>query len=147
MFWLILTIIIDEFLFGDYCALNATTKAKMQNSVDKISMACDNFGLTISIKNQKWRTSQPAPGKPYVEPNITIQGQRLKVVEKFIYLSSTLTKWTPDSQKRLLFLTDSSEICRIGEASRRQPKSKYTELSLLPPSFMAVKRGQLINGI
>ena len=36
-------------------------------------------------------------------------------------------------------------MCGIGEASRRQPKSRYTELLFLPPSFMAAKGGQLIN--
>ena len=35
---------------------------------------------------------QSAPGKPYVEPNITIKGQRLKVVEKFTYLGNVLSK-------------------------------------------------------
>ena len=69
---------------NDY-ALNAPTKANMQNSVDKFSMACDNFGLTISTKNTKV-IHEPAPGTPYVEPVITIKGQRVKVVEKFMYL-------------------------------------------------------------
>ena len=44
------TKIINEFLFTNNCSLNATTKANMQNSVDKFSMACDNFDLTISTK-------------------------------------------------------------------------------------------------
>ena len=35
---------------------------------------------------------QPAPGKPYVGPNITINGQRLKMVEKFANLSSSFSK-------------------------------------------------------
>ena len=35
---------------------------------------------------------QPAPGKTYVEPNITINGQRLNAVDKFTYLGSTLSK-------------------------------------------------------
>ena len=35
---------------------------------------------------------QPTPKKPYVESNITIKGQRPKVVEKFTYLGSTLSK-------------------------------------------------------
>ena len=34
-------------------------------------MACDNFSLTISTK--KTSMHQPAPGKSYVEPNITIK--------------------------------------------------------------------------
>ena len=35
---------------------------------------------------------QPAPGKPYVKHNITIKEQQLKVVEKFTYLGSNLSK-------------------------------------------------------
>ena len=38
-------------------------------------------------------THQAASGKLYLEPNITIKGQRLKVVEKFTYLGSTLSKY------------------------------------------------------
>ena len=66
---------INEFLFlftNDY-ALNTTTKANMQNSVDKFLMACDNFGLTINTKKKKVM-NQAAPGKPYIEPNITTKG-------------------------------------------------------------------------
>ena len=37
------TDIINELLFADDCALNAITKANLQN---KFSMACDNFGLS-----------------------------------------------------------------------------------------------------
>ena len=67
------TNIVNEFLFVDDYALNATTKANIQNSVDKFSVACDNFSLTISTKKTEV-AHQPAPGKPYVEPNITIKG-------------------------------------------------------------------------
>ena len=35
---------------------------------------------------------QPAPGKPYKEPTITMKGQRLQVVNKFTYLESTLSR-------------------------------------------------------
>ena len=42
--------VVNEFLFADDCAVNATTKANLQNSVDKFSRACDNFDLTISRK-------------------------------------------------------------------------------------------------
>ena len=35
---------------------------------------------------------QPAPGKPYKEPTITVKGQRLQVVDKFIYLGSTMSR-------------------------------------------------------
>ena len=35
---------------------------------------------------------QPAPGKPYMEPTITLKGQRLQVVDKFTYLGSTFSR-------------------------------------------------------
>ena len=47
--------------------------------------------LTISIKNTEV-VYQPAPGKPYKEPTITVKGQRLQVVDKFTYLGSTLSR-------------------------------------------------------
>merc|ERR1712102_259689 len=34
---------------------------------------------------------QPAPGKPYVEPVITINGQKLKATDKFPYLGSVMS--------------------------------------------------------
>ena len=134
------TDIVNKCLFTYDCALKTATKANLQNSVDKFSMACDNFGLTINTKKTEVM-HQPAPGKTHVKPNITIKGQRLKVVEKFTYrsitlsLSSWMTRWTSDSQKQGHPLADSTGMCRIGEAYRRQPKYSYTELSFLPPSL------------
>ena len=51
----------------------------MQGAVDRMSKACVNFQLTISTK--KTEVHQPAPGKPYSEPTITVNGQKLKVVD------------------------------------------------------------------
>ena len=85
------TDIIRDFLFADECALNAGSEADMQRSVDKFSIACTNFGLTISIKKTEV-LHQPAPGKPYVEPNITVNAQRLSAVNRFTYLGSTLSQ-------------------------------------------------------
>ena len=81
---------INDLLFADDCALNATSEADMQDSADIFSEACTNFGLTISTKKTEVM-HQPAPGKQYVEPNININGQRLNVVDKFTYLGSTLS--------------------------------------------------------
>ena len=104
------TDIVNEFLFADDCELNATTKANMQNNVDKFSIASDNFSLTINTHTHK-KTKvmhQPVSGKPYVEPNITIKGQRLKVKSSLtsaapsLSLSTWITRWTPDSQRQVL---------------------------------------------
>ena len=60
-------------------------------AVDHMSNACDNFQLTISIKKTDV-VHQPAPGKSYSEPTITVNGQKLQVVDKFTYLGSTLPR-------------------------------------------------------
>ena len=57
------TDIINEFLFADDCALNAITKATMQNSVYKFSVACDNFSLTIST-SQRLENRTPSSTSP-----------------------------------------------------------------------------------
>ena len=63
----------------------------MQGAVDRMSKACDNFQLTISTKKTEV-VHQPAPGKPYSEPTITVNRQKLQVVDKFTYLGSTLSR-------------------------------------------------------
>ena len=83
--------IIRDFLFADDCALNAGTERDMQLSVDKFSQACTDFGLTINTRKTEVM-HQPAPGAPFVEPNITVNGEKLNVVNKFTYLGSTLAQ-------------------------------------------------------
>ena len=83
------TEMLDEFLFADDMTKGAPTEEKMQKSVDQVSDLCDSYDLTISIKKTEV-VYQPAPGKPYKAPTITVKGQRLHVVDKFTYLGSTL---------------------------------------------------------
>ena len=83
------SVTIRDFLFADDCALNASTVEDMQKSVDKFSSACSNFGLTISTKKTEV-LHQPAPGNPYITPNITVNGQSLANVDKFPYLGSII---------------------------------------------------------
>ena len=63
----------------------------MQRAMDQVSQSCDNYDLTISTKRTEV-VQQPAPGKQYNEPTITVNGQKLKVVDKFTYLGSTLSR-------------------------------------------------------
>ena len=70
----------------------ALTEEKMQKCEDQVSDSCDSYDLTISIKKTEM-VYQPAPGKPYKEPIITMKGQRLQVVDKFTYLGSTLSRF------------------------------------------------------
>ena len=66
-------------------------RGKMQGAVDRLSKACENFQLTISTKKTQV-VHQPAHGKPYSEPTITVSGQKLQVVDKFTYLGSSLSR-------------------------------------------------------
>jgi hypothetical protein len=83
--------IIRDLLFADDCALNAGTEPAMQLSMDHLSSACNNFGLTISIKKTEV-LHQPAPGKAYVAPTIIVNNEELNVVDRFTYLGSTLSQ-------------------------------------------------------
>ena len=72
------TDVLGEFLFADDIAKGAPTEEKMQKGVDRISDSCDSYDLTISIKKTEV-LYQPAPGKPYKKPTITVKGQKLQV--------------------------------------------------------------------
>ena len=85
------TEVLDEFLFADDMVKGAPTEEKMQKGVEQVSDSCYSYDLTISIK-KTGVVYQPAPGKPYKEPTITLKGQRLQVVDKFTYLGSTLSR-------------------------------------------------------
>ena len=85
------TEVLDEFLFADDMANGAPTEGKMQKGADQVYDSFDSYDLTISIKKTEV-VYQPAPGKPYKEPTITVKDQRLQVVDKFTYLGSTLSR-------------------------------------------------------
>ena len=85
------TEVLDEFLFADDMAKGALTEEKMQKCVEQVSDSCDSYDLTISIIKTEI-VYQPAPGKPYKEPTISVKSQRLQGVDKFTYLGSTLSR-------------------------------------------------------
>ena len=85
------TDVVDKLLCTDDLAENAKSEGKIQGTVDRMSKVCDNFQITISTKKTEV-VHQPAPGKPYSEPTITVNGQKLQIVDKFTYLGSTLSR-------------------------------------------------------
>ena len=84
--------IAQDFLFADDCALNAANQSDMQLSMDQFATACKNFGLTISTKKTEVMY-QPAPGTPYTEPVITVNGQKLAPAEN-------LSTWEVHSRRQ-----------------------------------------------
>ena len=85
------TKVLDEFVFAEDMAKGTPTEEIMQKGVDQVSDSCDSYDFTISIKKTEV-VYQPAPGKPYKEPTITVKGQRLQAVDKFTYLGCTLSR-------------------------------------------------------
>ena len=83
--------VLDELLYVDDMGKNASSGAKMQRARDQVSQSCDNGDLTISTTNTEF-VHHPAPGKPYNEPTITVNVQKLNVVNKFTYLGITLSR-------------------------------------------------------
>ena len=83
--------LVRELLFADDADLVANTEEDMQLIMDIFSRACLAFGLTINLKKTKVMHTPPI-GQVYVEPNITVEGNRLGVVDSFVYLGSTLSR-------------------------------------------------------
>ena len=52
------TDVLDELLYADDMAKNAKTEKKMQEAMDRVSQACDNYDLTIST-NKTEVVNQP----------------------------------------------------------------------------------------
>ena len=69
------TEVLDVVLFADDMAKGAPTEEKMQKKCGSSIL----FMWQLSIKKTEV-VYQPAPGKPYKEPTITVKGQRLQVV-------------------------------------------------------------------
>ena len=88
----VLLALVRDLLYADDCDLVAHRESDMQCFMDRLSEACRAFGLTISL-DKTVVMFQPAPGTVYVEPSIYTDGKKLKVVDKFTYLGSTINRF------------------------------------------------------
>ena len=109
------TVVLDVLHYADDMDKNASSEAKMQRATDQVSQSCDNYDLTIrTIKTEA--VHQPAPGKLYNEQTVTVNGQKLKVVDKFTYLGRfspeqcTMMMSLPELQKPVWLLGDSVQM-------------------------------------
>ena len=82
--------LITELLFADDSALLGHTEESLQHIVNRFSVAAENFGLTISLKETEV-LYQPRACVAYSPPNISIDGTNLKAVENFTYLGSVIS--------------------------------------------------------
>ena len=95
------------------------TEEKMQKGVDQVSDSCDSYDLTIRIKKTEV-VYQPAPGKPYKEPTITVKGQRL---QDNWYMMNIC-------QKKIFY----GEL-KIGKCSHGGQKKRYKTLKVFLKDF------------
>ena len=79
-------VLIRDMLFADDAAVATHREDELQTLMDKFSSACDDFGLTISIKKTNVLAQETD-----LPPSIRINNQELDVVHQFTYLGSTIT--------------------------------------------------------
>ena len=82
--------LIRELLFADDCMISCHTQPDLQHMTTKFSNAAKSYGLQRSITKTKVMY-QAVPGKPYVEPSITIDNVQLPITKQFKYLGSVLS--------------------------------------------------------
>ena len=82
-FWKVL---IREMLFADNAALNAHTEGALQRLISSFAHACNEFGLTISLKKTNIVCQDVSSN-----PSISNGDYTLEVVEDFTYLGSTIS--------------------------------------------------------
>nr|VZI52122.1 unnamed protein product [Spirometra erinaceieuropaei] len=83
------TTTVHELLFAGDCALSTTSEEEMQRSMDLFSAACENPGLVINTQQTVvMHQPQPNTATPLNEPQISVNGTQLQVVENFPYLHS-----------------------------------------------------------
>ena len=108
-------------------ALLAFSDNDLQNLLNGFSNACDDFGLTISLKKTKIMTQDTE-----VSSSLFIKDYALETVKSFIYLGSTVTSTTS---------LDTEIGKRIGHAATNMSKLSHRvweNQKLTTPTKMAV---------
>lgn len=82
--------LIYDLLQTDDCDIVAHLEENIQYYINCLSRACKSFGFTISMTKAEV-IYQSALGKPYIKPFILVDGKRLMVIDKFIYLASLIS--------------------------------------------------------
>ena len=92
-------VLIREMLFADDAALVAHTQDGLQSMMNALPRACQEFGLTISLKKTEIMCQDVREA-----PDIRISDHTLRVVDEFTYLGSTVTSnlsLEPELNKRI----------------------------------------------
>ena len=77
--------LVRELLYADDCDIVAHSEDELQCFMNHFVSACNSFGLKINLKKTVVMYD-PAPGSPYIEPTIFVEGNKSDVVHSFVYL-------------------------------------------------------------
>ena len=83
--------LVRELLYADDCGIVVHSEDELQCFMNHFVSACNSFGLKINLKKAVVMYD-PAPGSPYIEPIIFVEGNKLYIVHSFVYLGSTLSE-------------------------------------------------------
>ena len=114
-------VLIREMLFADDTAVVSQTEEGLQQLVSRLSHACKEFGLKISLK--KTNVMAQDAGHP---PTIAIDGYNLEVVENFTYLGSTISNSLTEVLERanmmsIYTILCERQLCWLGHVKRMDP--------------------------
>ena len=81
--------VLDKLLYADDMAENAKKESKLHGVMARVSQACDNYDLT----------SQYLESRTANQHHVTVNGQSLQVVDKFLYMESALSRAVQTNDK------------------------------------------------
>ena len=99
-----------ELMFAEDAEFCAQTESMLQEMCDTFSASCQLFGLQVSVQ----KTVAHAPNTP--TPYIEINGETLKVVDKFCYLDS-MTDESANLITKLAAVMFILTVCWLGQDS------------------------------
>ena len=127
-------VLIRDLLFADDAAVATHNEDELQTLMNRFSSACDDFGLTISIKKTNIMAQEPE-----LPPSIKIDSQELDVVHEFTYLGSTIT----DNLSLDVELT--KRIAKATSTMARLTSRVWTNMKLTTSTKMSVYRACVLS--
>jgi len=110
----------------------------MHRCRDRLSAACDAFGLVIST-TKTGVMFQPAPGKDNICPVFAVNGQTLLTVDKFTYLGSTMS-WQVHVDTEV-----NSSLAKASAAFGRPRRNVCDCTGLSPPTKLMVYKAVVLS--
>lgn len=105
-------------LFAEDTAITAHTEAALQRLIARFAEACTEFGLTISLSKTNIMGQDVS-----TTPNITIDDHTLEAVDKFTYLSSTISNnLSLDAEINMRIGKAASAMARLAKRVWDNPK-------------------------